>query len=208
MPKFISNMKNLATILSVLALAGVIYILVTVKPQTAGTQAESSESKPMVKADGSISIAYVNSDTLLSKYDLHQEFKSKLEAKAADIEMELDRRSKAFQENITVLEQNAATMSQQQIQQTQMELQQLQQGLMQYRDERTQELALEEQELNLAIKADMDSILVKIQNREGYDFIFSYDPASELLMANPAYDITDIVVKELNEAYQQKEANK
>lgn len=196
-------MKKIGTILSGLTLIGAITILGACNQQE---KTQAVKASPTAEGE-SISIAYVNSDTLLSKYELHQEFITKLEAKASDLQKELDRRSQAFQENITVLEQNAATMSQQQIQQTRAELQQLQQQLMQYRDERTQELAMEEQELNLAIKADMDTVLMKIQKREGYDFIFSYGPASELLLANPSYDITDIVVKELNEAYQKNKGS-
>lgn len=207
--KFQVNMKNLGTILSVLALAGVIYLLVNQNTSVdSSSAAEPTEVKPKVSGEAGVSIAFVNSDTLLAKYDLHQEFMTKLEGKAADIEKDLERRTKAFQESIRTLEQYANTMSQQQLQQGQLELQQKQQEIMRIRDERTQELALEERDLNLAIKADMDSVLVRIKKREGYDFIFSYGPASELLMANPAYDITDIVVKELNEAYQKNQESK
>jgi len=198
-------MKNLGTILSIIALAGVSYLIISQPSAEAKSKDHEDTSEPPVKmaADGAMNIAFVNSDSLLANYELHQEYKAKLEAKADDIERELDRRSQAFQENIAVLEQNAANMSPEQIQQTQLELQELQQRLLQYRDERTQDLAQEEQEFNLLIKADVDSALAKVQAAEGYDFIFSYGTVSELLAANPAYDITDIVVKALNEAYQE-----
>ncbi|WP_421752173.1 OmpH family outer membrane protein [Croceimicrobium sp.] len=197
-------MKNRAFRLSLLAIASASIISVSCnQAQSASTPA----SQP--KADGSgLSMAYVHSDSLLAKYELHQMYKGQLEEKAKEIESELQRRSALFQENVANFEKSAGSMSQAQIQQEQMELQQLQQNLMRYRDERTQELADEEQELNELIMADMDSILKIIQEREGYDFIFSYGPASELLLANPAYDITDIVVKDLNEAYQKNKATK
>lgn len=192
-------MKHLGTVLSVIALAGVIYIL------SSGANSSSSDAaKPVAKADGSISIAYVDTDTLLSQYELHKELKLQLEAKAKEVEAELARRTEVFQENFAVLEQQAGAMTQEQIQQTQMELQQIQQGLLQYRDERTQELMAEEQALVLQIREDMDSVIDSIKAVQGYDFIFSFDPNSNLLGANPAYDITDIVVKALNESYASK----
>ncbi len=192
-------MKNLGTILSVIALAGVIYLGIN----NGGAEA-STESKMPPKSEGELRLAFVRTDTLLTKYELHKELKGKLETKAKEIESELARRNEAFQENFKVLEQQAASMSQEQIQQTQMELQQIQQGLLQYRDERTQELAREEQELTMLIMEDMDAILDSLRLENGYDFIYSYDPASNLLSANPSYDITDIVVKALNDSYQKK----
>ena len=198
-------MKNLGTILSIVALAGVVYLMIS-KPSAAHSSNESANgsSAAMPKVEGSISIAFIKSDSLLSKYELHQAFKAKLEAKAQEIDRELERRSKGIQMSVADWQENASSYTPQQLQQTQIELQQLQQNLLQYRDERTQELAMEEQKLTALIREDMDSVLAKIQIRDGYDYIFSYDPASELLAANPAYDITDIVVKELNEAYRNK----
>jgi hypothetical protein len=40
----------------------------------------------------------------------------------------------------------------------------------------------------------------------GYDFIFSFDPTSSVLAANPEWDITDIVVEGLNKAYAAKKS--
>ncbi len=195
-------MKNLGTILSFIALAGVLYLL------TQGSASDSAPSQMPAKADGELRLAYVNTDTLLSRYELHKELKTQLEAKAKDIENELARRSAVFQENFKVLEQQAGAMTQEQIQQTQMELQQIQQQILQYRDERTQELVQEEQELVELIRQDMDAIIDSLKVEKGYDFIFSLDQASNLLGANPAYDITDIVVKALNESYTAKKESK
>jgi Skp family chaperone for outer membrane proteins len=197
-------MKNLGTILSIVALIGVGYLILNQNSVDTKESKPEKTEQPAVKSEGGVSIAFVKSDSLLARYELHQEYKAKLEAKALEIDADLERRSKGFQESIADLEQRAASLSPQQIQQSQLELQQIQQNLLKYRDERTQELAAEEQQLTALIKEDMDSVLAKIQAREGYDFIFSYDPASELLATNPAYDITDIVVKALNEAYQNK----
>ena len=196
-------MKNLSTILSSLALIGVIYLLI----QGSGNENASGESQTKevaAKSAGGLNLAFVDTDSLVSKYDYHQELKSKLEGRAQDMEADLASKSKTFQENITILEQQAGNMSPQQIQQAQAELQQKQQELMMYRDEQSQALSREEQELTLLLKEDMDNLLDSLKVEMGYDFIFSFDPTSSVLAANPEWDITDIVVEGLNKAYAAK----
>jgi len=200
-------MKNLSTILSALALIGVIYLLVQ---NNNGNDAsgESPKNEMKAKSAGELRLAFINTDSLVSKYAYHQELKTKLEGRAKNIEADLANKSRAFQENITILEQQAANMSPQQIQQAQAELQQKQQELMMYRDEQGQALSLEEQELTLLLKDDMDLLLDSLKVEMGYDFIFSFDPTSSLLAANPQWDITDIVVEGLNKTYAIKKGEK
>jgi outer membrane protein len=196
-------MKNLSTVLSSLALIGVIYLLI----QGSGNENASGESQTKqvaVKSAGGLSLAFVDTDSLVSKYEYHQELKSKLEGRAQNMEADLASKSKTFQENITILEQQAGNMSPQQVQQAQAELQQKQQELMMYRDEQSQALSREEQELTLLLKEDMDNLLDSLKVEMGYDFIFSFDPTSSVLAANPEWDITDIVVEGLNKAYAAK----
>jgi outer membrane protein len=198
-------MKNLSTILSSLALIGVIYLLI----QGSGNENASGESQTkevVAKSAGGLNLAFVDTDSLVSKYDYHQELKSKLEGRAQNMEADLASKSKTFQENITILEQQAGNMSPQQIQQAQAELQQKQQELMMYRDEQSQALSREEQELTLLLKEDMDNLLDSLKVEMGYDFIFSFDPTSSVLAANPEWDITDIVVEGLNKAYAAKKS--
>tara|TARA_R110002050_G_scaffold99409_6_gene206094 strand:- start:3654 stop:4259 length:606 start_codon:yes stop_codon:yes gene_type:complete len=200
-------MKNLSTILSSLALIGVIYLLI--QNNNASSASGESQTKEMpAKSAGELRLAYVNTDSLVAKYEYHQDLKVKLEGRAKNIEADLARKSKAFQENITILEQQAVNMSPQQIQQAQAELQQKQQELMMYRDEQSQALAMEEQELTLLLKEDMDELLDSLKVEMGYDFIFSFDPTSSVLAANPEWDITDIVVEGLNKTYATKKGEK
>ena len=151
-----------------------------------------------------IRMAYVDTDSLVEKYDYHRELRTKLEKKAKDLEEDLAQKSQVFQENIQLLEEQAASMSDEQLQAAQMDLQQSQQRLMMYRDDKAKELAEEEQELNRLIKEDMDDILDNIRVEYKLDFILSYDPASILLDANEEYNITDIVAERLNEKYRNK----
>ena len=156
--------------------------------------------------NGGVRIAYIDTDSLVAKYDYHLELRSKLEKKAKALESDLAKKSQVFQENVQLLEQQAGSMSQEQLQASQMDLQQSQQRLIAYRDEKAQELQLEEQQLNLLIKVDMDDILDDMREEFNIDFILSYDPSSILLDANEEYNITEIVAERLNEKYRNQEA--
>lgn len=196
-------MKNLGLILSIVALIGVGYLMVQGNDSVESTES-AAEEPSYGSADGSLKMAYINIDTLINAYDLHKELKAKLEAKAAEIDKDLQSKGEVFKENLALFEQNAANMSPQQLQQAQAELQQSQQQYMLYREERGRELAQQEQELAQLIKEDMDAILDSMKVAQGYDFIFSFDQASNLLAANPKWDITDMVVEALNKKHAEK----
>jgi outer membrane protein len=158
-------------------------------------------------SDGiSYKIAFVNTDSLVSKYEYHKGLREKLEIKFRSMERELERRSKVFQENYQVLEQQAANLSDAELQMAQAELMQKQQELIAYRDQQAESLSSEEAELTKLLLQDLDSVLVNIQAEQNLDFIFSMNAASFLLKANNAYDITPSIVSRLNTAHEKRKA--
>lgn len=200
-------MKNLGTVLSIIALAGVIYLLV--QGGDAGTTASVTEgtndSAATENTGAAIRIGFVNSDSLVSQSEMHQKYQKIIQDKAGAVELELERLKGGLQENLSTLEQYMGSMTDEQIQRAQMEFQAEQQKFLQYQEVKGQELALEQQDYSRIISDQLDTIMEAIRVREGLDFIFTQDPVSELLAANPAYNITDIVVKDLNEAYRKQE---
>ncbi len=175
-----------------------------------GASGEAKSSEAIIQSlneqeSRGVRMAYINTDSLVEKYDYHRELRIKLEKKAKALEADLAQKSQIFQENIKLLEEQASQMSDEELQAAQLDLQQSQQRLMLYRDEKAQELAVEEQELMALIKEDMDVILDNIRAEYGLDFILSYDPSSILLDANEEYNITDIVADRLNEKYRNKD---
>lgn len=201
-------MKQLPLILSALALAGVIFLVVTRNSSVSAEPEAASGSKPVEAPEGGYRLAYINTDSLVAKYEYHKGLKEQLEKKAQRLESDLARRSQTFQENYQVLESQAANLNQQQLQAAQADLMQKQQELMQYRDQQVQLLAEEEQKLTKLMKDDMDVILQRIREEQGIDFIFSLDPSGVLLYANEAHDITNEVVKRLNEEYAKRNEKK
>jgi Skp family chaperone for outer membrane proteins len=58
-----------------------------------------------------------------------------------------------------------------------------------------------QEQLNKAMKDDMDSVLVKMKDELNLDFILLHSEGGALVYANKDYDITDVVVEKLNENY-------
>ena len=152
-------------------------------------------------ASTALRVAYINNDTLIAGYAYQQELRESLENQARLLDADLQKRTKVFEENYTLLEQEAPNMSPEELQYAQADLMQRQQELIQYRDARAQELAKEEARLTNELLDDLNAVLKELKKEQGIDFIFSLSPTSSLLMANDRYDMTQQVVSRLNENY-------
>ena len=152
-------------------------------------------------ASTALRVAYINNDTLIAGYAYQQELRESLENQARLLDADLQKRTKVFEENYTLLEQEAPNMSPEELQYAQADLMQRQQELIQYRDARAQELAEEEARLANELLDDLNAVLKELKKEQGIDFIFSLSPTSSLLMANDRYDMTQQVVSRLNENY-------
>lgn len=152
-------------------------------------------------ASPALRVAYINNDTLIAGYAYQQELRESLENQARLLDADLQKRTKVFEENYTLLEQEAPNMGPEELQYAQADLMQRQQELIQYRDARAQELAEEEARLTNELLDDLNAVLKELKKEQGIDFIFSLSPTSSLLMANDRYDMTQQVVSRLNENY-------
>lgn len=165
--------------------------------ETPGSTAVEEDST----ASTGLRVAYINNDTLIAGYAYQQELRESLENQARLLDADLQKRTKVFEENYTLLEQEAPNMSPEELQYAQADLMQRQQELIQYRDARAQELAEEEARLTNELLDDLNAVLKELKKEQGIDFIFSLSPTSSLLMANDRYDMTQQVVSRLNENY-------
>lgn len=190
-------MKSLhAVVTGILALA-VIFLLYREFSGPASAEGQSTVQRDVA----GLQVAYLNYDSLISKYEYHQELKSQLEEKAKELEADLAKKSQVFQENVAVLQERAGSLSDEQLQQAQMELQQTQQQLMMYQEEKSRELAEQEKELTDLLREDLDEVLGRIKREESLDMIFSYDRRSDLLAVDTNLNLTARVIKTLNDKY-------
>ncbi|MHC5309825.1 OmpH/Skp family outer membrane protein [Myroides sp. LJL116] len=145
--------------------------------------------------------AYVDSTILLKEYNevknIEADFKAKSEEKGKALETEIA----AFQKEVQDFQKNAAAKGQAWAQSKANELQQKEEELQYKRQSLMQAL---QQESGQA----MEEVITKVKNHiaeyaktNNLDYVFNTEEASTVLFAKEQYNITDIIVKELNANY-------
>ncbi len=150
-----------------------------------------------------LTIVYVRQDSLLSQYNLYKELSEaqlkKEENARATLnakQRELEKDAQEFQYKL----ENNAYATRERAEQEQANLIKKQQESQALYDKLMGELANEAQQNTLRVIDSVQSVLTYIREREGYNIILA-DPLS----ADEEYDITNMVLQELNKRYPAKD---
>ncbi len=175
---------------------------------TKGTKGSASGANTTNETipSGDKPIAYVQIDTLINNFDLFFELREKFQEKQKTSEAELASKSKKFENEYQDFQYkaNKGLITRTTAQQMQQDLAVEQQNLINLRDQLTMELAEEEQVMNRQIIEDITQYLKEFNQDNKYQYIFSYSFGSNILYAHDGLDITEDVVKGLNENYKKK----
>lgn len=163
-------------------------------------EAGSSTSQPAAEGTG-IKIAYVNGDSILFHYKEFKKESEAMEIKQRNAEEQLQSKGAALEREIVAYQQKAqtGTMTGKEMEAREKYLSTRQEAIMAERDKMAQEIMSETAQINKRLQAVMQDKLNEIKKQEGYDFILSYVEGGPVLVADEKYDITDRVLKELNE---------
>lgn len=194
-------MKNLSLILSTVLLVavGVLYYL-----HFSGNSSKSTDSVNVPA--GSLSMAYINSDTVLKYYDFLKDKKVVIEAKSEKLNSDYRNRAQSLQNEITAYQRNVSNLTIGQAQALEQDLAKKQQNLQMYQQSLGQELMKDESELNQELYNRITGFLKKYSQENGLQVVLKLDPTSDVLFGNPGLDITNAVVKGLNEEYKTEKA--
>lgn len=189
-------MKNLPLILSTVLLVavGVLYYL---HFSANGSKSSNAGHVPV----GDLTIAYINSDSVLKYYDFLKENKVVLEAKTKQMDADYRNRAQSLQNEITAYQRNQPNLTIGQARALEEDLTKKQQNLQMYQQSLSQELMAEESKLNKELYDRITVFLKKYSQENGLQVVMKFDPTSDVLFGAEALDITSIVVKGLNEAY-------
>ncbi|MBA9077298.1 MULTISPECIES: OmpH family outer membrane protein [Rufibacter] len=147
-------------------------------------------------------IVYINSDSLLTKYQFFKDVKSRLEAKAKRLDSDFRSKGEAFQREVGQFQQQAAGMTQEQRASTEQRLGQKQQQLAAQQQSAGNQLANDENEEMKKIYEKVESYLKKLSADRGYKMVLTYTRGnSAILYGDKSLDITTEVIKGLNEEY-------
>lgn len=146
-------------------------------------------------------IAYINVDTLQSKYTYWKTEAEALAAEQAKIESELQSSAEKLQNDYAAFQQKAQSgnISEAEGRATQQRLAQMQQSLETRRNTLGEQLQARQIAFSEKLQKNIDEYLAIYNKDNKYDYILSYTKAGQILYANKAFDITEDVVKGLNE---------
>lgn len=175
--------------------------LIGCKGKNGVTGVGSTDSTRMRVPSGQV--AYINIDSLVSKYDLYLDLKADYEVKAKKAESELTSKGRSlekevrdFQDKIQkglVTRAQAATMEE--------DLGRKQQTFMQHRDNVMRDMGEEEQVMLNRIHYSIVDFLKEFNSDYRYGMIISTSASGPILNADPMLDITTVVLTDLNKKY-------
>lgn len=196
-------MKQLPLILSSLSLIGVA-ILFGMKTKDQKKSRQVITTKDSTGKEITLSatrIAYVDIDTLEAHYDYFKKKKSEFEARQKNIDGELERMANALQNEYIALQKKAqkGELSQSEGEAAQQKLMQKQQDLEIKRQSMGNKYLKDQEDFNKEIHDNLHAYIEKYNEEKGYDYILSYSKDGSILFANQDLDITNDIVKGMNE---------
>lgn len=151
-----------------------------------------------------LKVAYVDVDTLLTKYTYWNELNEMMMKKEENIRATLNQKARELQQEGAEFQrkvQNNAFVSEDRARQENARLQQKQQDLQELQNRLTNELQSENQKNSLQLRDSINHFLKEYNKTHGYSMIFSNTGFDNLLYADDSYNITADIVKGLNARY-------
>ena len=190
-------MKNLSLVLNIVLLVavGVLYYLHFSGPK------ETFETSAEREAAGDLQIAYISTDTVLKYYDYLKASRDELEKKTQKMEQDLRNRAQGLQNEITAYQRNVNNMTLGQVKAAEEDLAKKQQNFQLYQQSLSQQVMQEEAKVQQALYDRITAYLDKYGKEKGLQVVLKYDQSSDVLHVNTALDISQDVIKGLNDEY-------
>jgi len=148
-----------------------------------------------------IEIAYINSDSLLNKYQFFIDKAEALEKKRDKFEAEFSNRAQGLQNEIASFQQTARSMTINQAKAMEEQLMKKQRNLAKYQENLTQQLIQDENKLTDELYERLSEYLKQYGANKDLQLVLTYTKGSGVLYAKDSLDITSEVVSGLNQAY-------
>lgn len=193
-------MKHLSLILNGVLLLLVAYLYIDKFSSSKSTSVANTQKCKDSSTNHGNKLAYIDLDSLQSRYEYYKILKSDFEKKQAASNNEVADLQRRYQARAMQLQQKGATMNQHEQEAAMKEINQMQQGLQMKKQE------LDNSLYNATSKMKED-ILTRIQNflkeynKDGrFDYVFSYEPGF-MFYKDSALNITSDVIAGLNDLY-------
>ena len=180
----------------------VVGLLSNCKSNNSGN-ATKDANQSSTQISSSFTAAWVNVDTLINNYDMYFDMQKELEESGRKSEAELTTKSRDFEREATDFQNKVqkGLVTRSQAEQLQQGLAVKEQELYRLRDELRAKIADEQQVKLRLIQVSITDFLTEYNKTKGYHVILSSTFGGPLLYGHPSLDITQDVLKGLNEKY-------
>jgi len=199
-------MRNTSTFLSILALVavGFLYYL-----HFKGEKKSVKQSSGKVSTgNNNFRIAYFDIDSLQEKYEYFKDVSGQMKNKEATMSSQMDALQNSYQKRLKELQDKGPTMTQAEGEAAQREVAQMQQKFQQRQMSMEQDLKKHQVDLMTDVRNKIENYLKEYNTEKGYAFILSYEPGFMLYYRDSVYDITNDVIRGLNEQYKKEKSEK
>ncbi|GHN03060.1 hypothetical protein WSM22_45490 [Cytophagales bacterium WSM2-2] len=187
-------MKNLSLILNgiLLVAVGVLYFLFF-----SGKKSETST----VTAPSDLKIAYLVTDSVVKYYDFVKEMRTIYEAKGKRLEHDLQNRAQSLQNDINAYQRNVGSLTIGQAKAVEEDLGKKQQNFRLFQQSVEQEVMNDQNKLMNDLYGKITTFLKKYAQGSGLQVVLKYDASSDVLFGGPGIDVSQDVIKGLNDEY-------
>jgi outer membrane protein len=196
-------MRNISTYLSLLALIGV-GVLFYFQFSSHKKQERPAISRVSSDSSGHFKMAYFDIDSLQDKYQYFKDVSGDIKKKESEMNSQLNALQNSYQKRARELQQKSATMTQAEGEAAQREFTQMQEKYQQRQMALEQDLKKQQIDMMTSVRNKIEHYLKEFNKEKEYAFIMSYEPGFMLYYRDSAYDITNDVIKGLNEEYKKE----
>ena len=195
-------MKQLSLALSIAALgiSGVLLFLQMKKSEPVKT---TTAAPSTATTSGTFKIAYFELDSLQNNYQYFKDALSTLKTKEESMNNELAALEKSYQKKIAEWQQKGNNMSQAEAEAANREYQQMQQNFQSRKQQLDQNINDQMNDTRKKIRERLETYLKEYNRDKNYSYIFSDFPEG-IFYKDTSYNITNDLIKGLNESYKKK----
>ena len=181
-----------------------VFLLVAVAAAfVACNNSNESETKATVTKEESTAFksAYIDTEKLMKEYQESIDFEAKYESMSNRMKNELESDMKKFQNDVADLQKNAQSKGMEWAQNRQAELERRQRTLAEKEQNYMKKFQEEGSVERDSMVSKMKRFIKDYGKEKGLDYVFGTGDAATVLYAKEGFDITEEVVKLMNEAY-------
>ena len=174
------------------------------------SNSEDAENNPIIEKEltnvalnkESLNVAFVNSDTVSKYYEFAKKIQKNLATKRLDAEEQIKSKYFAYESLVQEFEKASPIMGDREKMEKAQKIRLLEQEIMQVEQQLSEQVSRQELELTQSYIVKTNDYMQEIGKSIGYDYVMSYRIGGAMLYANKSHDITNEIIKLLNERYE------